>query len=142
MPLSGDARLELLAYLRRRSHPPFLTTPSSPLPRNCTRGFHGYTGTGLTRGIHALFAAADVHDRDGRRPRIHDFRHVFALQALLRWYPADLDVQSHLPKLALYMGHVSIVSIAYYLKWIPAIAEAASARFERRCGYLIDGEQS
>ena len=141
VPLSRDARHELLAYLQHRSRRPFLTAPSSPLLCNCTRGFHGYTGTGLTRGIQALFAAADVHDRHGQRPRIHDFRHVFALQALLRWYQADLDVQSHLPKLAMYMGHVSIVSTAYYLKWIPAIAMAASARFERRCGYLIEGEQ-
>jgi integrase/recombinase XerD len=142
VPLSGDARLELRAYLRRRSRAPFLTTPSSPLLFNCTRGFHGYTGTGLTRGIHALFAAADVRDRNGRLPRIHDFRHVFALQALLRWYRADLDVQSRLPRLAMYMGHVSIVSTAYYLKWIPEIAEAASTRFESHFGHLIGGEPS
>lgn len=142
VPLSRDARLELRAYLRHRSRAPFLTAPSSPLLFNCTRGFHGYTGTGLTGGIHSLFVAADVHDAHGRRPRVHDFRHVFALQALLRWYRADLDVQSRLPRLAMYMGHVSIVSTAYYLKWIPEIAEAASTRFERHCGHLIDGEQS
>jgi integrase/recombinase XerD len=139
VPLSEDARRELQVYLRRRLAPPFDRSPTSPLLCNRTRGFRGYTGTGLTRGIRALFAAADVHDRHGQRPRIHDFRHVFALQALLRWYRADLDVQSNLPKLAMYMGHVSIVSTAYYLKWIPEIAEAASARFERQCGHLLQG---
>jgi integrase/recombinase XerD len=140
VPLSDDARRELRAYLRQRLAPRFDRSPTSPLLCNQTRGFRGYTGTGLTSGIQALFAAADVHDRQGRRPRIHDFRHVFALQALLRWYRADLDVQSNLPKLAMYMGHVSIVSTAYYLKWIPEIAEAASARFERHCGRLLQGE--
>lgn len=142
VPLSDDARRELRAYLRQRLTPPLDRSPASPLLCNRTRGLRGYTGTGLSGGIHALFDAADVRDRHGRRPRIHDFRHVFALQALLRWYRAGLDVQSNLPKLALYMGHVSIVSTAYYLKWIPEIAEAASARFERQCGHLLQAGAS
>ena len=139
VPLSQDARHELRAYLRQRLAPPFDRSPASALLCNRTRGLRGYTGTGLSYGIQALFAAADVHDRDGRRPRVHDFRHVFALQALLRWYRAGLDVQSSLPKLAMYMGHVSIVSTAYYLRWIPEIAEVASTRFERHCGRWLKG---
>jgi integrase len=142
VPLSQDARRELRAYLHQRLAPPFDYSPASPLLCNRTRGFRGYTGTGLSRGIHVLLAAADVRDPHGRRPRIHDFRHVFALQALLRWYRADLDVQANLPKLAMYMGHVSIVSTAYYLKWIPEIAAAASARFERQSGHLVRGALS
>jgi integrase len=137
VPLSNDARRELRAYLKQRLAPAFDRSPASPLLCNRTRGLRGYTGTGLSGGIHALFAATDVRDRHGRRPRIHDFRHVFALQALLRWYRAGVDVQSRLPKLAIYMGHVSIVSTAYYQKWTPEIAEAASARFERQCGHLL-----
>lgn len=94
---------------------------------------------GLREAILNVFQTADVLGSDGRRPRVHDLRHVFALQALLRWYREGLDVQSQLPKLALYMGHVSIVSTAYYLKWIPALAEVASQRFEAHCGHVIDG---
>ncbi len=62
--------------------------------------------------------------------------------ALLRWYRQGADVQSNLPKLAMYMGHVSIVSTAYYLKWIPDIAAAASDRFEAHFGHLISGGAS
>jgi hypothetical protein len=40
------------------------------------------------------------------------------------------------------MGHVSIVSTAYYLKWIPALAEVASLQFESHYGHLIDGGTS
>ena len=36
------------------------------------------------------------------------------------------------------MGHVSIVSTAYYLHFIPEIATLASGRFERRFSYLIE----
>ena len=58
--------------------------------------------------------------------------HSFAVQALMRWYRDGADVQSNLPGLAIYMGHVSIVSTAHYLRFVPAMASLASERFERR----------
>lgn len=142
VPLSPSARAELHRYLRRRLIPAFDTRPGSPLLCNYARGrLRPYTGTGLSGGIHALLDAAGVRGPDGRRPRIHDLRHSFALQALLRWYRQGVDVQSRLPHLALYMGHVSIVSTAYYLRWVPALAAAASDRFERRFGHLIQEDR-
>jgi integrase len=137
VPLSPDAHRELRAYLKKRLAPPFCASPKSPLLCNCTGGLRGYTGTGLSQGIQSLFRSASVRSPDGRRPRVHDFRHSFAVQALLRWYRQDADVQSNLPKLAMYMGHVSIVSTAYYPRWIPDLAEAASPRFARHFGRLI-----
>lgn len=142
VPLSRDACRELRAYLRQRLAPPLSTAPDSPLLCHGTRSLHAYTGTGLSRGLQGLLQSANVQSPDGRRPRVHDFRHSFAVQALLRWYRQGADVQSNLPKLAMYMGHVSIVSTAYYLQWIPEIAAAASDRFEARFGYLITGESS
>ncbi|KVN92729.1 tyrosine-type recombinase/integrase [Burkholderia ubonensis] len=142
VPLSPDACRELRAYLQLRLAPPLSTAPDSPLLCNTTRGLRAYTGTGLSRGLKLLIRSAKVQSPDGRWPRVHDFRHSFAVQALLRWYRQGADVQSNLPKLAMYMGHVSIVSTAYYLKWIPDIAAVASDRFEARFGYLISGEDS
>ncbi|MEN8233260.1 MAG: integrase, partial [Thermodesulfobacteriota bacterium] len=57
------------------------------------------------------------------------FRHSFAVNALLRWYREGADVQSKLPLLATYMGHVSIVSTEYYLHFIDELAAVSSARF-------------
>ena len=57
--------------------------------------------------------------------------------ALIRWYLDGADVQSNLPKLALYMGHVSIVSTAYYLHFVPRLRAIASDRFEREFGDLV-----
>lgn len=48
-------------------------------------------------------------------------------------------MQSYLPKLALYMGHVSIVSTAYYLRQMPAVVMRASERFARAYGAVIAG---
>jgi integrase len=82
---------------------------------------------------------ADVRDEQGRRPRVHDVRHSFAVQALIRWYREGTDVQTQLPKLALYMGHVSIESTAHYLHWVPTLQRLASDRFELRFGHLVRG---
>lgn len=143
VPLSPGAVEELRRYLDQRLMPPFDRRATSPLLCNFARGrIAHYTGTGLSQGIHALFDAADVFASDGRRPRIHDLRHSFALQALIRWYREGVDVQSHLPHLALYMGHVSIVSTAYYLRWVPSLAALASDRFEHSFGHLLQKGQS
>lgn len=103
------------------------------------RGSRAYTGEGLYSSLKHLLRGAGIHDSAGRCPRVQDFRHSFAASALLRWYDADADVQSNLPRLALYMGHVSIVSTAYYLRWMPAVVSRASDRFARACAGVIDG---
>lgn len=139
VPLSKDAGAELRVYLRRRQHQWGASAPTQPLLCHGTRHCHGYTGTGLSTGLQELVESANVRGWDGRRPRVHDFRHSFAVQCLLRWYRQGADVQSNLPKLAMYMGHVSIVSTAYYLRWIPELAQAASDRFEASFGNLISG---
>ena len=69
---------------------------------------------------------------------MHDLRHSFAVQALTRLYLRGNDVRSRLPHLALYMGHVSIVSTAHYLHFVPEVAELASERFAGKCGHLIE----
>ena len=137
VPLSPSARAELQRYLRERLVAPLDRRPSAPLLCNRSRGCRGYTGHGLSESIHKLFDAAGVHDREGRRPRIHDMRHSFAREALIRWYRAGADLQAQLPKLAMYMGHVSIVSTAYYLRLVPTVAALASARFESAFGQIL-----
>jgi integrase/recombinase XerD len=137
IPMSPGTTRELRAYLRLRLVPSLRPTPASPLLCNLTGGLHGYTGTGLSYGIKDLIEAADVRGLDGRRPRVHDFRHSFAVQCLLRWYRQGVDVQANLPKLSMYMGHVSIQSTAYYLHWVPELVHAANQRFEAAFGHLV-----
>jgi integrase len=108
----------------------------------CTAGSRAYTGAGIYNSLKHQLRSAGIRDSTGRCPRVQDFRHSFAVSALLRWYEADADVQSNLPKLALYMGHVNIVSTAYYLRWMPAVVSQASARFARSCASVIDGDAS
>jgi integrase/recombinase XerD len=142
VPMSLSACNEMRRYLKVRRDTRHGNCPGAPLLFNGKEKMSFYTGAGIRNAIDRLFLLADVCDNDGRRPRIHDMRHSFAVNALLRWYESNADVQSCLPKLALYMGHVSIVSTAYYLRCMPAVLARASERFERSYGYLIEGVSS
>jgi integrase/recombinase XerD len=73
----------------------------------------------------------------GRLPRVHDFRHAFAVNALLRWYREGAEVEAKLPLLATYMGHASVVSTHYYLHWIEPLRTAASEKFAHHYGELV-----
>ncbi len=75
VPLSPDAHRELRCYLRKRLAAGLDPRPGAPLLCNTTRGVRGYTGTGISRGIHELFKVAGIRDSDGHLPRVHDLRH-------------------------------------------------------------------
>lgn len=66
----------------------------------------------------------------GRRPRVHDMRHTFAVRRVLAWYEAGEDVQAKLPLLATYMGHVHFEDTTYYLTAGAELIEKAAGRFE------------
>lgn len=137
VPLSESAHAELRRYLKARLAASDDIRPNAPLLCNRSRGWRPYTGTGLRDGIIRLFGQADVRDTQHRCPRVHDLRHSFAVEVLTRLYRRGEDVQSRLPHLALYMGHVSIASTAYYLHFVPTLANLASERFAHQCGHLI-----
>jgi integrase len=137
VPLSGSATRELRRYLRVRRKAGFDRNPDAPL--FCTLTGRAYSGVLFRHRFIALCRTAGVRGSDGRCPRLHDMRHSFAVGALLRWYEADEDVQVQLPRLAMYMGHVSIASTAYYLRLMPAVMQRASERFARSCAHMVDG---
>jgi len=58
---------------------------------------------------------------------------------LLRAYEQNNDAQALLPRLALYMGDVSIASTLAYLKPMPAVMAKAAERFEHVFGALVQG---
>ena len=95
----------------------------------------------VSRLIGEVLRGAGIRNEGGRVPHAHDFRHSFAVGALLRWYDAGADVQTLLPRLAMYMGHVSIVSTAYYLRHMPAVIERAAQRFGSSFEHLVGGAQ-
>ena len=71
-----------------------------------------------------------VADRHG--PRLHDMRHVFATNTLVRWYQTDQDPERRLPILSAYLGHVHIADTQWYLSASPELMREAMRRLEQR----------
>ena len=67
-----------------------------------------------------------------RGPRLHDFRHRFAVETLLRWYRSGEDVTRRLPILSTYLGHVHVTDTYWYLTSTPELMASAGERLERR----------
>jgi integrase/recombinase XerD len=135
--LAPDGAQELEQYLQTRRRHHLLVDADIPLIGNGYAQGRAYTGGGLGTILRQLCHSAAISTSDGRCPRVHDFRHSFAVQALLRWYRNGDDVQAKLPFLATYMGHVSIASTAYYLPFVEALAGVASARFAAQYAALV-----
>jgi site-specific recombinase XerD len=82
-----------------------------------------------------LLRTAGILSLPGRRPpRLHDLRHTFAVHRLLRWYRAGVDVQSRLPALATFLGHVKPQATEVYLTITAELLHEANARFRRHFG--------
>jgi integrase len=69
---------------------------------------------------------------DSRGPRLHDMRHVFATNTLVRWYEAEQDPERLLPILSTYLGHVHVADTQWYLTGSPELMKEAMRRLERR----------
>lgn len=68
------------------------------------------------------------------RPRIHDIRHSFAVDTLLDWYRAGIEVQPRLPLLSTYLGHVHPKDTYWYLHAAPELLQLAADRLDRSSG--------
>jgi integrase len=70
----------------------------------------------------------------GPGPSYHDLRHSFIVRRLVAWYEAGLDVQSRLPALATYVGHVHYSDTAYYITATAELMEQAACRYYPHLG--------
>jgi integrase/recombinase XerD len=137
LPLSRDGLKAIEMVLEERQSRRLPVSPESPLLWNGYGKGGTYSGASLNQSIMDLLRKSGIRTAAGRPPRVHDFRHTFAAHALLRWYRAGENVQAKLPALAAYMGHVSIVSTEYYLRFVEELAALASEKFQSRYGTLI-----
>jgi integrase/recombinase XerD len=128
VPLHLTTLAALRAYRRRRDR----LRPH----RRCPAFFISSTGS---RVVHQNFQHVFLRllertgfDRGpGRRPRIHDLRHTFAMRSVRDWYRAGADVERRLPWLSTYLGHVSPSATYWYLRATPELLAAAATRAER-----------
>jgi integrase len=65
-------------------------------------------------------------------PRLHDLRHRFAVETLLRWYRQGEQPDGLLPILATYLGHTHVSGTYWYLSSTPELMQTAGKCLERR----------
>ena len=82
-----------------------------------------------------LWRAGISHMGDG--PRVHDFRHTFAVYRLKAWSEQGKDLMAMLPVLKTYMGHDSFHETAYYLRMTADVFPDIRMRLEGTFGDII-----
>jgi integrase len=131
LPVHPSAMTALVNYLRERDR------LANQLRTNAV--LVSTRGTRLDANIRGTFAqlveTAGVIPTGGRRrPRLHDFRHSFAVATLLDWYRDGGDVQARLPLLTTYLGHSDPKSTYWYLTATPELLALAAERLETAFG--------
>ena len=132
VPLRPSTRAVLVDYLQRRKQ--FLDQRRSDYVFVSNRGTRLDVGR-VHRAFYSLSRQTGLRapgERNG--PRLHDFRHRFAVQVLTRWYELGEDPARRLPVLSTYLGHVYVAGTYWYLSNWPELMAQAMARLERRWG--------
>lgn len=129
----------LLAFLRdyQRQRLRLLGAASQGAPFFPTMFGNHYSQTSVNDVWRALTHHVGLREGAARGPRVHDLRHSFATLRLAAWYREGADVETMLPRLATYLGHVKVASTYLYLTILPETLLAASERFRRYGGSLI-----
>jgi site-specific recombinase XerD len=136
VPLSISGCAALDSYIEKRMKTRPASQDSSLFLNQCSRRLHYCT---VNHTFHQLLRQSGIarSKRDG--PRIHDLRHTFAVHRLMGWYRDGRNLNSRLPWLATYLGHVSVHSTQVYLRATGELIEQVHQRFHN---YYLDQVQS
>ena len=82
-----------------------------------------------------LLMAKISHTKHG--PRVHDFRHSYAVHCLKKWVLSGGELTNLMPYLAAYMGHADFRGTQYYLRLTADLYPDIIQKTEATLGYLI-----
>ena len=69
-----------------------------------------------------------------RLPSLHSFRHSFAVHRVEQWLQEGTNVDTKLPLLSAFLGHVDAAATQIYLTMTPHRLELIGERFEAAAG--------
>lgn len=130
VPLHASTCTVLAEYLDQRKR--VFGERASPYLFVSNRG-NRIDGGDVHRTFYALSRQVGLRGPDDSSgPRLHDLRHRFAVNTLLRWYASGEDAARRLPVLSTFLGHVHVADTYWYLSAWPELMSQAMARLERR----------
>lgn len=131
VPLSPSTVRHLTVFLRQREKAGFSTASTAPVFVSSRGGACGHSG--ITLIFLKILRDIGLRGPKGKRgPRVHDFRHTFAVNRLSAWYWQEVDLSAKLPLLTTYLGHSSVICTEVYLQATAELLEKAGKRFHRR----------
>ena len=84
-----------------------------------------------------LHKAGIPHRGRGQGPRVHDFRHTFAVHCLQKWIRSGAVLSSALPRLTVYLGHKDMNATEKYLGMTAEMYPEISETLSKSYGHLI-----
>ncbi len=130
VPIHASTRDVLASYLTRRANH---LGDSNSTYFFVTRTGNRLDGGDVRRTFYRLSRQVGLRGMaDSHGPRLHDFRHRFAVEILLGWYRSGQDVERRLPVLSTYLGHVRVSDTYWYLSAHPELMTLAMTRMEQR----------
>ena len=133
VPFGEGLRKRLLDYKTRAGigkdgDAPFFSPP---------RGGY-YSNATMQRHFRKLLWKAGISfGGRGKGPRMHDFRHTFAVRRLLKWSEEDRDLNALYPYLSAYLGHEDFRSTQYYLRLTVDAFPSIERKMRRLSGQII-----
>ena len=131
VPLHPSTVTVLARYLHRRKK--YLALSRSDYVFISNRGTR-LDGGRVRKAFYALSRRIGLRAPGARNgPRLHDFRHRFAVRVLTHWYESGEDPARRLPVLST-LGHVYVAGTYWYPSDAPELMAQAMARLEQRWG--------
>lgn len=128
VPISDSAVEQLQRYRRSRDKQLGFNKPTDPFIRSPRGGRLTYSA--MRWNFTRLCERANLPAASIRRPRLHDFRHTFACNHLLRAYRENRNIDNAVHELSVYLGHATLASTYWYLTAVPALMEQCTKRSE------------
>lgn len=127
VPLSPSVSAQLARYAHQRRRAGFSQEPTAPFFVSATgQRYHAPT---FTTTFLAIIRRLGLRGPRGRGPRIHDFRHSFAVSRLLAWHRSGANLLAKLPILSTYLGHTTVSGTEVYLHATAELLQSAGKRF-------------
>lgn len=87
-----------------------------------------------------LWKAGISHGGKGKGPRLHDFRHTFAVHCLQKWVDSGAELTTAIPRLSAYLGHEGFASTEQYLRMTAEVYPQISQLMQEQFGYVVSIE--
>jgi len=84
-----------------------------------------------------LWKSGTSHGGKGRGPRLHDFRHTFAVHSLNQMVQKKVELYCALPILSTYLGHASIAATERYVRLTAEVYPEILSTVSATCAYIF-----